>query len=156
MDDCFELNTVRTLLIALLFALLCAGACGPSSPSRLVPVRVVVAGQPFTASVDGRTVSADGEVDVEYQPGVHEVSGTFSGELMIVAFARGTPAGGVRIGSLQILEGPGSVPTGLAPFQDGCVAVWGGLGSRPQPFRVRFTVTTDAAAACIPERWPAP
>ena len=55
----------------------------------------------------------------------------------------------MRIGSLQILEGPGSIPAGFAPYQDGCVAVWGGEGPRPQSFRVRFTVTTDAAAAVL-------
>ena len=134
---------------------LSVAACGGSPPSpsaQAIPVRVIVAGEPFTATVAGQPVTVDGAVDVEYQPGNYEVSGMFSGELMIVAFAKGTAAGGVRQDSLQIVEGPGSLPTGYAPFQDGCVAVWGGQGPRPQSFRVRFTVTTDASRACIPER----
>ena len=122
------------------------------SPNSLrIPVRVVLAGEPFAATVEGRVVSNDDGVDVEYTPGTHEVAGTFSGPLMSVTFGKATAAGGVRIGSLSIVEGPGTIPTGVSPAQDGCVAVWGGSAPRPQPFRVRFTVTTDRAVACLPE-----
>jgi hypothetical protein len=153
MEGRSSIHCIRTVIIPLTCAWLAACGSNPPAPSaQPVPVRVIVAGEPFTANVAGQVVSADNGVDVEYQPGAHEVSGTFSGELMIVAFGKGTAAGGVLIGSLQILEGPGSLPTGYAPFQDGCVAVWGGQGPRPQAFRVRFTVTTDASRACIPER----
>jgi hypothetical protein len=153
MESRKSIHRVRRAIIPLTCIWLAACGNNPPAPSvQPIPVRVIVAGEPFSANVAGQTVSADNGVDVEYQPGAHEVSGTFSGELMIVAFGKGTAAGGVRQGSLQILEGPGSLPTGYAPFQDGCVAGWGGQGPRPQSFRVRFTVTTDASRACIPEQ----
>jgi hypothetical protein len=116
-----------------------------------IPFRVIVAGEPFTATVFGRTVTTDSGIDEQVVPGDYEVSGTFSGQAVIVAFGRGTSAGGVRIGSLKIIEGSGSLPVGFSPYQDGCVAIWSGLGPRPQAFRVRFTMTTDAVMACIPE-----
>jgi hypothetical protein len=145
---------IRPALVLILCLSVAACGDGPMSPStQPIPVRVIVLGEPFTATVAGQPVSVDSALDVEYRPGNYDVSGTFSGESMIVAFAKGTTAGGVRIGSLQILEGPGSLPeTPIAPFQNGCVAVWGGQGPRPQSFRVRFTVTTDASRACIPEQ----
>jgi hypothetical protein len=123
-----------------------------NSPT-VVPIsfRVIVAGEPFSATVFGRTVTTDSGIDEQAVPGDYEMSGTFSGQAVIVAFGRGTSAGGVRSGSLKIIEGSGSLPVGFSPYQDGCVAVWGGPGPRPQTFRVRFTVTTDAAMACIPE-----
>ena len=131
-----------------------ATACGSSmtSPSQVqIPFRVIVAGEPFNATVFGQTVTTDSGIDEQAPPGDYEVSGTFSGQAVTVAFGRSTSAGGVKIGSLRIIDGPGSLPVGISPYQDGCVAVWGGLGPRPETFRVRFTVTTDAAAACIPE-----
>jgi hypothetical protein len=123
----------------------------PSPTQVPIPFRVIVAGEPFSATVFGQTVTADNGIDERAVPGDYEVAGTFSGQAVIVAFGRATSAGGVRIGSLQILDGPGSLPVGFSPHQDGCVAVWGGNGPRPQSFRVRFTVTADSASACIPE-----
>jgi hypothetical protein len=134
--------------------LVSSAACGSGATSPTpapVPFRVIVAGEPFTATVFGQTVSTDSGIDEQAIPGEYEVSGAFSGQAVFVAFGRSTSAGGVKIGSLKIVEGPGSLPVGFSPYQDGCVAAWGGLGPRPQTFRVRFTVTTDAANACVPE-----
>ncbi len=142
----------RSLFLSLI--LTTATACGASmtSPTQApVPFRVVVAGEPFTAAVFGQTVTTDSGLDEQALPGDYEVSGTFSGQAVFVALARGTRAGGVKIGSLKIIDGRGSLPVGFAPYQDGCVAAWGGDGPRPQTFRLRFTVTTDAASACVPE-----
>jgi hypothetical protein len=141
----------RALVTLLCFSFTACGGSAMSPSAQPIPVRVIVLGEPFTATVAGQPIALDSALDVEYRPGNYDVSGTYSGQSMIVAFGKATAAGGVRIGSLQILEGPGSLPTSLAPFQDGCVAVWGGQG-RPQSFRVRFTVTTDASRACIPEQ----
>jgi hypothetical protein len=146
------MKTRWTLVAAIACSVIAACGGGTTSPTPTpVPFRVIVAGEPFTATVFGRVVTTDNGIDEQAVPGDYEVSGAFSGQAVFVAFGRGTPAGGVKIGSLRIIEGPGSLPTGISPYQDGCVAAWGGAGPRPQTFRVRFTVTTDAASACVPE-----
>jgi len=94
------------------------------------------AGAPFSAVVNGRTVSADGVFTFDFPPGEHEISGTFSSGLMIIAFSWGSIGrGGVRPGSVRSLAG-------IDPFVDACAVSWGDLSPRQVTFRVRFTVTT--------------
>jgi hypothetical protein len=139
---------MRRVWLLILLAL-CSMRCGgngstPTQPSaQTVSVTVGLTGAPFTATVEGRIISADGLYTVPMTPGTHEISGTFSSGLMVVAFAgAGTLAnGGVRSGSLVSVEG-------LAPNVLPCGIGWGDFTRRQFSFRVRFTVTTDTLSAC--------
>jgi hypothetical protein len=115
---------------------------GPSPAARNPTVIIAFNGAPFTAMVEGRTISADGTFTFEMAPGDHEISGTFTSGLMAVAFGGGgLGRGGARSGSLRSLEG-------TQPLVQQCAVAWGDFNRRQQTFRVRFTVTTDALSAC--------
>jgi hypothetical protein len=114
-----------------------------------IPVRLFLEGQPFTMTA-GMGYTRDGFVDlelVESDP-IGRMSGFFGGDHMLVAFAGGTSAGGVRRDSLSIEAGPGRLPADQSSWQKGCVAVWRGPAGRPKRFALRFRVTTDPALAC--------
>ena len=57
------------------------------------------------------------------------------------AFGERLGVGGVVPGSLQSIQGP----TG---YVFDCSVLYANLSSSPQPFRLRFTVTTSTSAAC--------
>ena len=116
---------------------------GPAAPGSSSPTVVVgFAGAPFSASLDGTTVSADGVFTFSLAPGDHEIAGTFTSGLMVIVFSGGHFAsGGVRSGSLVSLQG-------IQPDVMSCNASWGDFTRRQQAFRIRFTVTTNSLAAC--------
>jgi hypothetical protein len=117
---------------------------------REVPVEVAVQGQIVFASVGGSSVTSNSAVTV-YIPQVYsaqDVSGTFVGDTLVVAFSGGTAAGGVRAGSLSIEETPGEVLRGFAGWRNGCAARLRRAGGSVARFRVRFALTSDPAAAC--------
>ena len=116
---------------------------GPVAPSNSSPTVVVgFAGAPFSASLDGQTVSADGVFTFSLAPGDHKIAGTFTSGLMVIVFSGGQFSnGGVRSGSLVSLQG-------TQPEVTSCNASWGDFTRRQQAFRIRFTVTTNSLAAC--------
>jgi len=125
-----------------------ARGCGSSSPtspsssSRQISIAVAFNGAPFTATVEGKSVSADGIFTFDVTPGEHEISVTFTSGLLIVAFAGGQfGRGGVKSGSLISLQG-------VEPLVQQCGAGWGDFIRRQQSFRLRFTVTADSLSAC--------
>jgi hypothetical protein len=115
-----------------------------------IPVRVVLSGAPFDASVASRRVLSDGPIDL-YIPALYNVQrayGTFAGDTLVVAFEGGTADGGVKRGSLVITKGPGALPEKFEQWHGGCVAVWRGEPGQVKAFGVRFNVTTDPKLAC--------
>jgi len=115
-----------------------------------VPVQIALQGQAVFASSAGHNVISDSPVTV-YIPAAYprqEVWGTFVSDTLIVAFTGSTAAGGVRIGSLVIEDTPGELARGIPGWRDGCVARLRRAGNSAARFRVRFTITTDQAAAC--------
>lgn len=133
------------LLAGLVMSSAVVAGCGgaPTTPSASSPtVLVGFAGAPFSATLDGKTVSAEGAFPFTLAPGDHEIAGTFSSGLMVIAFSGGLfGGGGVRSGSLVSLQG-------VQPDVSSCSASWGDFTRRQQSFRLRFTVTTDSYAAC--------
>lgn len=132
-------RATRVVLIAL-----CAitSACdkSPTTPSRTVRVAVGLAGTPFSVSFQGRTVTADGVFFFDLAPGDYDMSGTYTSGVFVVTFSK-AGSGGVRSGSLRSLQG-------TSPLVYSCGASWGSVVPAPQSFRLRFTVTDDALAAC--------
>lgn len=119
---------------------------------REVSVQIAVLGQPLFASSAGHDLISDSPVTIHVPAAAvqQEVSGTFAGDSLIVAFAGSTAAGGVRAGSLVIEDTPGELVRGMPGWQDGCVARVRRVSDTPGRFRVRYTLTTNAAEACSP------
>lgn len=122
------------------------GCCGgsPTSPSPTNQASVVVAfvGAPFTATVEGRTISADGQFTIPMSPGTHEISGSYSSGLLVIAFGGAAlGSGGVQSGSVTNVEGV------FSQIQQ-CAIGWGDFTRVSRTFRVRFTVTTNSLGAC--------
>jgi hypothetical protein len=91
-------------------AVFCAGCssspASPSSSGRPISIAIALNGAPFTATVEGKTVSADGVFTFDVTAGEHEISGTFTSGVLIVAFAGAQfGRGGVKSGSLVSLQG---------------------------------------------------
>jgi hypothetical protein len=128
---------------ALMVAVSRCGGSSPTEPSKGQPqVFVALTGAPFTATVEGQTITADRTITVPMTPGIHEISGTFSSGVMIIAFAGASlGGGGVQSGSLVSVEG-------VSPLVQPCVAGWGDFTRVSRTFRLRFTVTTNSLAAC--------
>jgi hypothetical protein len=117
---------------------------------REVPVRIVLIGEPLNVSATGQNIANDGILNLQI-PALYadqEISGQFSGNQLIVGFRDRTDAGGAKVGSLRIVEGPGSLPEALGTWQAGCVAVWRSSTAGLKPFRLRFTVTAKRESAC--------
>src|SRR5437868_2694994 len=95
-----------TFVLCAFSGLHCGGSSSPTQPTQQgVQVIVGFFGAPFTATVEGRTISADGQFTFTMTPGTHEISGTFTSGLMVVSFGGGSlGGGGVQSGSLVSLD----------------------------------------------------
>jgi hypothetical protein len=128
---------------AVVVALARCGGGASTAPSKSQPqVFVALTGAPFTATVEGRTITADGTFTIPMSPGTHEIFGSFSSGQMIIVFGGASlGGGGVQSGSLVSVEG-------IAPLVQQCAAGWGDFSRSTRTFRVRFVVTTNGLAAC--------
>ncbi len=138
-----QLTAVVVIGAALAVSIARCGGSSPTEPSQSQPrVMVAFTGAPFTATVEGRTISADGTFTIPMTPGAHEIAGTYSSGLMIIAFGGASlGGGGVQSGSLVSVDG-------VFPLVQSCGIGWGDFTRVSRPFRVRFTVTTNGLAAC--------
>jgi hypothetical protein len=143
---------VRTLGLAILLVgvaltLGCGGGgsvatpTGPGSSSVPIGVGFNIQGGTYSATLNGQTYSGAGPYQISLAPGSYEITGTYSGGSLIVAFVSTLPSGGgVQSGSARSLSGPAVVTQACGI---GYAAQFGS-----QPFRLRFTVTTDPNSKC--------
>jgi hypothetical protein len=138
-----RLVVVGLLISAALGASRCGGSTPPTAPSSSVPTIVIAfVGAPFTATVEGKTISADGQFTVALAPGTHEISGSFTSGLLVIAFGGAALGrGGVESGSLVSVDG-------AFPQVQQCGIGWGDFTKANRTFRVKFTVTANSLSAC--------
>lgn len=125
------------LLLALGLLVGCGGdSTGPAT--SFVIVFLPFSGS-YTATLNNQSYTATGVFEVSLPTGVHEVTGSFTGDL---AVGFGTlDSGGVESSSLRSLAGPN-------PQVSSCSVMYMGSGSGPQPFRLEFSVTRNVGSAC--------
>jgi hypothetical protein len=132
--------------LALLFLAACCAGCGgsPADPSRqAVQLTIVLTTDgPFSATLQGMTITAQGVHAFNLTPGTYQISGQMESPFLDVAFAR-LGAGGVATDSI-------TAPTGPSPVVGHCDASFLTLNP-PQSFSVSFTVSASTATACQPQ-----
>ena len=139
----------RAFAVALLLATMTAtsgcGGTSPSGPSEVAKPQAILAflgDGSFNATVDSATtIAAMGGHTISLSPGVHDVSGTYSGSMFTIGFSG--IGGGVQTGTIQNLAGP-------TPDVRSCQIIWGDFSTWRSnvAFKVRFTITSDTYLTC--------
>jgi hypothetical protein len=133
------------LLLATIMATSGCGGTSPSAPSEVAKPQAILAflgDGSFSATVDSATtIAAMGGHTLPLSPGVHEVSGTYSGRIFSIGFSG--IGGGVQTGTIQNVAGP-------TPDISSCQIIWGDFSTWRSnvAFKVRFTVTNDKYLTC--------
>jgi hypothetical protein len=101
-----------------------------------------------TIQFQGQNIITNGSYTFQnLGPGTYDMTGTV-GLTLNITFLHGAGEvgpGGVIPGSLQNIQGP---PGFLGPVISGCSVKYVNTNLSPQPFQLRFTVTTSTAQAC--------
>jgi len=151
------MTRIRGLACAVL--LCCAASvvgCGgnPASPGREVSLITFVQystdAMSVSLNVDGQSLSAPGQYQIQLSAGTHTVSGTLTptgqtGQTLVIFFQQSAgEAGGVRSGSIRNVMGP--------VLQSGTCAVAYTTGTVPnttsQNVSFQFEVTSEANRSC--------
>lgn len=99
---------------------------------------MIIVATPFTATLAGRQFTNDGAFQISLEPGVYEITGSFTSVSASFGFSHGTN-GGVQTGSVQSLEGR------IHSF-DQCRLTYinpSGIDGVRHSFRLRFAVTRN-------------
>ncbi len=135
------------VLCSIVFACGGDGGSSPTGPSGGVPVTVSFGGATtsatFSAQLNGQTYTALGLHNLTLPVGTHVVSGSYRGISFGVNFIRVSQGGGVESSSVRSLAGADASvrPCGVSYSNIDTPTV-------ERPFRVQFTVTSNAASAC--------
>jgi hypothetical protein len=109
---------------------------------------LVPAQSTFSATFNGETYTAAGAFPIRVGPGTYQISGSFRGVGMGVAFANTAlgSGGGVQSGSVRSLAGPDAmVEACRVIYVPGAPA---SAASTEYTFRVQFTMTTNVGSTC--------
>lgn len=143
----------QAILVALVLGTSCATTpTTPSdSPTPVSNVDVFIVFTPvagangvadFSAQLAGQTYTLPGSVKATLSTGVHDISGSFRGAGLQIAFAA-IAEGGAKSGSIVNMAGP-------APSVGSCRISYATAVSTSANFQMRFEVTDSKAAACGP------
>ena len=133
----------RLLALGVVLACLpgCGGSDSPTGSSGGVPILLLLnADGPFSISLQGQTITAQGPYNFTLKPGAYEMTGQMRTTVLSIDFSKVSGTGGVEAGSVRNAAGPA-----VDVSQCGVLYL---AYSPPSNVRVQFTVTESNAAAC--------
>lgn len=111
-----------------------------------MPVNIVFFSQggSYSASVGGRTYTAQGAFEVSFPAGSQQtISGTFTGFVFTVGFAKGSGSGGAQSGTVRSVSGAGAIVSQCNVSYDNS-----GSPGTLRSFSMTFSVTSSNTNAC--------
>jgi hypothetical protein len=137
------------LIVASLCYAACASAPTTTSVTSASPIDIVVVftpsgdGASFSARLNGQDFTHGGASTTSLPPGTYQMSGTFTGAGLTLAFQTLGKNGGVAAGSMRSDAGPATQVAACAIAYAGPVA-----STDARSFQLEFQVTANPAGAC--------